>query len=745
VFVTYPSLGDEQISQSDDSIVAMFDKFPSFLGSRVAVALTALNAGMSIMDITFLSQLNALALPLQSQLYAITCGRRNNTREVFNEFNTTRSAAALALHLQWPELNGFLPRTFVDQVMNSPAASGRVPVSTAANASESLFFRHADLTSLVFLRNVPRSTGKLAVPSAASVASACSSSAATCRSLTDGLLFLSNASTQAGFVLSPAAFRCPMCAQDAALLQGDARDALFMGLHKYASGGPTVDASAELALTPSATGEMNILASLKPLFARAAAALPYVSAVSATGMSGVSFVANDAADVIFKSNVLFDYSKQDWFVDAALRPSVLHVSHDAASDRSDAQAFSLILSVGIVAQPQGIPWSSSNFQTKGLAAVAHVRLQSSWISSLLAAALLQRDARHICMSTVGLCAILNSRGYILASTSANRSSHKHIQTMYPLLAEALLDRRVFLQTWTRPFDFQVASDLSVKLNSDLSGAWLLNDAAPSKFRIFLEDALYSVSIATLPATSCILLIVVPHHSLTAKVFELQLPPLVVAKVPHPLVRPALSPRAKGNSTAMRLHSVELSKVTQQYYCEPGAPPWLVGVSIGVALAVAILTSITAVYRYKLLQRLGSYFLQQKSSVGHEAAAKPSSDYSRYEFKLCSPDDFLVQKSILRCVDIFQKAFASLEREIVNFNTFSLSKRIIADDIDGQRMKIQNYLEVLSKQRTLLHERIVSRMCPAPPHCATRSQAADARKLLQHIPAFTCPFHQPLCA
>jgi hypothetical protein len=502
VFFTYPSLRDEKIGQSDSSVVAIFDKLPHFLGSRVAVALTALNAGMSFIDVTFISKLNALALPLQSQLYKITCGRRNDTftSDVFSEFNTTRAAAALALQLQWPDINGFDPSVFVDAVMKSRTVSGYVPATSAANSSQSLFYRHADFASLVFLRNVPRFSGKMALPSSTSAASNCTSNTGACRAMTDGLLFASNASTQAGFVLSPAAFYCPTCALEAALSQ--TRDALFQGLHQYASGSSIVDLNADLSLLPSAIGEMNILASLKPLLAHAAVTLTDISAVSVSGMNGVSFVVNDAIDVSFKSNAISDYSAQDWFVDAALRPGVLHVSHDPESDRSDLKSFSLIVSTGVVAQPRGIPWRSGTFQVKGLAAVAHLRVKSSWLSSKLAIALLQHDPRHICMSAVGLCAILNSRGYVIASSPANRSSYKHVQTIYPLLAQALLHHQVFLQAWSRPFGFSVAPDLSVHLNRDVVGSWYLNDAAPSKFRIFLEDSLYSVNIAQLPALVC---------------------------------------------------------------------------------------------------------------------------------------------------------------------------------------------------------------------------------------------------
>jgi hypothetical protein len=104
-----------------------------------------------------------------------------------------------------------------------------------------------------------------------------------------------------------------------------------------------------------------------------------------------------------------------------------------------------------------------------------------------------------------------------------------------------------------------------------------------------------------------------------------------------------------------------------------------------------------------------FFKRKDSNVPVSKSSKADNELKRYEFKLCSPNDFPVQKSILRCVSVFQKAFTVLENQIVHFNTFSLSKRIIGDDIDGQRIKIQNYLEVLKKQRTLLHERIVYRM------------------------------------
>ena len=68
MYLTYPSARDMQISQSDSSVVSILNKVPEFLGAKVGVALTALGAGMSFMDPSFLIQLNALNLPLQLQL-----------------------------------------------------------------------------------------------------------------------------------------------------------------------------------------------------------------------------------------------------------------------------------------------------------------------------------------------------------------------------------------------------------------------------------------------------------------------------------------------------------------------------------------------------------------------------------------------------------------------------------------------------------------------------------------------------
>jgi hypothetical protein len=102
-------------------------------------------------------------------------------------------------------------------------------------------------------------------------------------------------------------------------------------------------------------------------------------------------------------------------------------------------------------------------------------------------------------------------------------------------------------------------------------------------------------------------------------------------------------------------------------------------------------------------------LFERKSSAFPALKHTPIELNRYEFKLCSPNDFVVQKSILRCVSILHKAFSTLEKEIVVFNTIASSQHIIAHDIDGQRLKIQNHFEVLLKQRTLLHERIVSRM------------------------------------
>ncbi len=60
VFSTYPSVSNLRISRSDSSVASLLNSVPLFLGSKVGISLTALGAGMSLVDASFLSKLNAL-------------------------------------------------------------------------------------------------------------------------------------------------------------------------------------------------------------------------------------------------------------------------------------------------------------------------------------------------------------------------------------------------------------------------------------------------------------------------------------------------------------------------------------------------------------------------------------------------------------------------------------------------------------------------------------------------------------
>jgi hypothetical protein len=165
-----------------------------FLGSKVGISLTALGAGMSLVDASFLFKLNALVLPMQTQFSGIKCGTANATSEFFPDFMSARSSLDFAALLQWNGINSMGSQTFFEAVMKSPGASGQASVS---GDGQSFFFRHAESASLVFLLKYPHFIEEVAVPSANSVAKQCSANSAACRSLTDGLLFASNASTQA--------------------------------------------------------------------------------------------------------------------------------------------------------------------------------------------------------------------------------------------------------------------------------------------------------------------------------------------------------------------------------------------------------------------------------------------------------------------------------------------------------------------------------------------------------------------
>jgi hypothetical protein len=227
--------------------------------------------------------------------------------------------------------------------------------------------------------------------------------------------------------------------------------------------------------------------------------------------------------------------------------------------------------------------------------------------------------------------------------------------------------------------------------------------------MFFADSLFSVSIATLHGVSGVLLTAIPRYPLNSNARDLELPLWKAAAMPEIVKGAALSPRIVPNVTEIDSHSSALVALMQEMMCEAGEPKWLVGVSVGVGMAVLLLITVATLHRFRIFQKLMAYLFQRKSSIA-PVSNSPTTELNRYQFRLCSPNDFLVQKSILRCVTVFQKAFSILEAQIVAFNTISVSKTIIADDIDGQRIKIQNYLEVLKKQRTLLHERIVSRMC-----------------------------------
>jgi hypothetical protein len=126
-----------------------------------------------------------------------------------------------------------------------------------------------------------------------------------------------------------------------------------------------------------------------------------------------------------KSSALRDNTQTDWFVDAALFSGILHISVDPESSTNDHPSSFFLVSIGVVAQPQGLPWNSGDVNAKGLAAVAHLRVQSSWLLSIFTSALVKRDSRHICMSDAAVCAIVNSRGYIVVSTAATGSTSKH--------------------------------------------------------------------------------------------------------------------------------------------------------------------------------------------------------------------------------------------------------------------------------------------------------------------------------
>jgi hypothetical protein len=202
---------------------------------------------MSLVDASFLSKFNALVLPMQARFSGIKCATSNATSEFFPDFMSARSSLDFAALLQWNDINSMGSQIFFEAVMNSPCASGQASVS---GDGQSFFFRHAESASLVFLLKYPHFIEEVAVPSANSVAKQCSSNSAACRSLTDGLLFASTASTQAGFVLSPVAFRCPFCARDSTF--SHFRDLLFLDLHLYASGQKDGLDNALLSLLPSA-------------------------------------------------------------------------------------------------------------------------------------------------------------------------------------------------------------------------------------------------------------------------------------------------------------------------------------------------------------------------------------------------------------------------------------------------------------------------------------------------------------
>jgi hypothetical protein len=148
-------------------------------------------------------------------------------------------------------------------------------------------------------------------------------------------------------VLSPAAFRYPFCARDS--IFSHFRDLLFLDLHLYAGQKDGLD-NALLSLLPSAIAELNILSSLKITLSQPSTAGKDIFAASVTGMNGVSIVVNHVIDAFMKSSALRDNTQTDWFVDAALFPGILHISVDSESDTND---HFFLVSIGVVAQPQG--------------------------------------------------------------------------------------------------------------------------------------------------------------------------------------------------------------------------------------------------------------------------------------------------------------------------------------------------------------------------------------------------------
>jgi len=129
---------------------------------------------------------------------------------------------------------------------------------------------------------------------------------------------------------------------------------------------------------------------------------------------------------------------------------------------------------------------------------------------------------------------------------------------------------------------------------------------------------------------------------------------------------ALPPRAVPNIAGIEYSSTVLVRAAQDSYCNHAEPSWLLGVSVGVGMAVLFFVSLAALIRFRVFQRGVALFFKHKDSHAPVSKSSKDDELNRYEFKLCSPNDFPVQKSILRCVSVFQKAFTVLETQMVSF-------------------------------------------------------------------------------
>ena len=78
----------------------------------------------------------------------------------------------------------------------------------------------------------------------------------------------------------------------------------------------------------------------------------------------MSIVVNHARDLSMESSPLRDNTQNDWFVDAALRPGILHVSIDPESSSNDGMSYFHLVSIGVVARPQALFWNSGDMHAK---------------------------------------------------------------------------------------------------------------------------------------------------------------------------------------------------------------------------------------------------------------------------------------------------------------------------------------------------------------------------------------------